>query len=104
VLWGGGGRAKYKATETSVWRHGLITAQKLWKGLTPPQITIDISCRTNDVRSRKESSVYTPREVVTVAGKVKNIKLFLCFTKQHSIKPYGASGGMAPRILNVDTR
>jgi hypothetical protein len=38
-----------------------------------------------------------------ISLKVK-VKLFLCLTKHHSMKAYSASGGIAPRILNLGTR
>jgi len=33
-----------------------------------------------------------------------NGKLSLCLTKNHVMKTYGGSGGIAPRILYLDTR
>jgi hypothetical protein len=36
-------------------------------------------------------------------GKVK-VKLSLCLTKQHTMKTYWGSGGIAPRILDLGTK
>jgi hypothetical protein len=38
-----------------------------------------------------------------VKPKVK-VKLSLCLTKHHAMKKYWGSGGIAPRILDLDTR
>jgi hypothetical protein len=32
-----------------------------------------------------------------------NVKFFLCLSKQHFLKAYGGSIGVAPRILNLGT-
>jgi hypothetical protein len=39
------------------------------------------------------------------SGSVKvKVKLSLCLTKHHAMKTYWRSGGIAPRILDLDTR
>jgi hypothetical protein len=61
--------------------------------------------RTDENAEKVRNLVHSHRRlsIRSVAGKGK-LKLSLCLTKQHAMKTYWGSGGIAPRILDLSTR
>jgi hypothetical protein len=58
-----------------------------------------------DLHNLFASSKNVPCKVETRKGKKgKRVKLSLCLTKHHAMKTYWGSGGIAPHILDLDTR